>query len=162
MTADQDAQQTTPAHAADAVISVEKLVKKYGERTVLKGVSFDIAPGQVVALVGPSGGGKSTALRCMTGLEAFHEGAVRVGAAKLRPGALAENRARLAVASRVSAVTLMSILSAATVARLPLLLSHALLVLVPLGAARRASIRRFVQNRWKPLQRHERAVFDRR
>jgi ABC-type polar amino acid transport system ATPase subunit len=96
MTADQDAQQTTPAHAADAVISVEKLVKKYGERTVLKGVSFDIAPGQVVALVGPSGGGKSTALRCMTGLEAFHEGAVRVGAAKLRPGALAENRAELA------------------------------------------------------------------
>lgn len=83
--------------AAEPVISVSKLVKKYGERTVLKGVSFDIHAGQVVALVGPSGGGKSTALRCMTGLEAFHDGAVRVGRAKLSPGPLASHKRELAL-----------------------------------------------------------------
>lgn len=78
------------------VISVRGLVKKYGERTVLKGVSFDIAAGQVVALVGPSGGGKSTALRCMTGLEAFHEGVIQVGRAKLTPGPLVTHKKELA------------------------------------------------------------------
>jgi polar amino acid transport system ATP-binding protein len=80
---------------SDAVISVEKLVKKYGERTVLQGISFDILPGQVVALVGPSGGGKSTALRCMTGLEPFQAGAIRVGRAKLSPGPLAKHKHEL-------------------------------------------------------------------
>lgn len=82
--------------SAEPVISVSKLVKKYGERTVLQGVSFDITPGQVVALVGPSGGGKSTALRCMTGLEPFHGGAIRVGAARLSPGPLASHKRELA------------------------------------------------------------------
>jgi len=77
------------------VITVERLVKKYGDRTVLKGVSFDITAGQVVALVGPSGGGKSTALRCMTGLEPFQEGAIRVGEARLSPGPLASHKREL-------------------------------------------------------------------
>lgn len=89
-------EKTREAGLEQPVISVDKLVKKYGERTVLKGVSFDITPGQVVALVGPSGGGKSTALRCMTGLEAFHDGAIRVGAAKLTPGPLASRKTELA------------------------------------------------------------------
>lgn len=71
--------------ADDAAISVVDLVKKYGDRTVIKGVSYDIGKGQVVALVGPSGGGKSTALRCMTALETFQGGAIRVGDAKLTP-----------------------------------------------------------------------------
>lgn len=74
------------ADAAPGVaISVKDLVKKYGERTVLKGVSYDIERGQVAALVGPSGGGKSTALRCMTALETFHGGSIRVAKATLTP-----------------------------------------------------------------------------
>lgn len=77
---------STEAAQSKAVISVDKLVKQYGDRTVLKAISFDIHPGQVVALVGPSGGGKSTALRCMTGLEGFQDGAIRVGQAKLNKG----------------------------------------------------------------------------
>jgi len=80
---------------ASAVIEVEGLVKKYGERTVLKGVSFALEPGEIVALVGPSGGGKSTALRCMTGLESFQGGKVRVGDAKLEPGQSHHNRVEL-------------------------------------------------------------------
>ena len=69
----------------DAAISVVDLEKRYGERTVIKGVSYDIGRGQVVALVGPSGGGKSTALRCMTALEPFNGGSIRVGSARLTP-----------------------------------------------------------------------------
>lgn len=74
-----------PSGGGDVAISVKELVKKYGDRTVLKGVSYDIHPGQVVALVGPSGGGKSTALRCMTALEPFQGGSIEVAGAKLTP-----------------------------------------------------------------------------
>lgn len=81
--------------ARTPVISVAKLLKKYGDRTVLREISFDIQPGQVVALVGPSGGGKSTALRCMTGLEPFHGGTIRVGEAGLTPGPLERHGAEL-------------------------------------------------------------------
>lgn len=86
---------TEAAPPPDPVIRVEKLVKRYGERTVLKGISIDIHPGQVVALVGPSGGGKSTALRCMTGLEGFQDGTIRVGKAKLTKGASHPEELRL-------------------------------------------------------------------
>lgn len=86
---------STEATQSEAVITVDKLVKQYGEHTVLKSISFDIHPGQVVALVGPSGGGKSTALRCMTGLEGFQDGAIRVGKAKLTKGATHPEELRL-------------------------------------------------------------------
>ncbi|MFO0684724.1 MAG: amino acid ABC transporter ATP-binding protein [Sandaracinus sp.] len=68
-----------------AAVHVEGLVKRYGDRTVLKGVSYEIGRGEVAALVGPSGGGKSTALRCMTALETFHGGTIRVASASLTP-----------------------------------------------------------------------------
>ncbi len=79
-----------------AAVSVEKIVKRYGARTVLREISFEIAEGGVVALVGPSGGGKSTLLRCMVGLEPFDGGSVRVADAALTPGPLAAHRAELA------------------------------------------------------------------
>lgn len=78
-----------------SIIEVTKIVKKYGERTVLRELSFGIEAGGVVALVGPSGGGKSTMLRCMVGLEPFEGGAVSVAGAELRPGTLRSNRAAL-------------------------------------------------------------------
>src|SRR5205823_6183323 len=48
--------------------------------------------GEVAAILGPSGGGKSTLLRCLNGLEDFEAGAVRVGEATLQPGARRRER----------------------------------------------------------------------
>ena len=64
---------------AEPILTVEHLVKGYGENTVLDDVSFSVRPGEVVVVVGPSGCGKSTLLRCITALEPTLSGRVRRG-----------------------------------------------------------------------------------
>ena len=51
------------------LIDVSDLHKSFGELQVLKGVSEHISKGEVVSIIGPSGGGKSTFLRCLNLLE---------------------------------------------------------------------------------------------
>jgi ABC-type polar amino acid transport system ATPase subunit len=65
------------------VITITNLVKRHGPLTVLNGVSMSVRQGEVVALIGPSGGGKSTLLRCINGLERFQEGEIQVDDVKL-------------------------------------------------------------------------------
>src|SRR5689334_10851870 len=60
------------------MISVEHLSKRYGDLTVLKDVTTEIRRGEVVSIIGPSGTGKSTFLRCLNGLERPSGGAIRV------------------------------------------------------------------------------------
>jgi len=62
------------------VLSCRDLVKSFGGVEVLKGVSLDVRHGEVVAVIGPSGGGKSTLLRCCTLLERIDGGCLRYGA----------------------------------------------------------------------------------
>ncbi len=69
------------------MIHVENLVKRFGALNVLNGVTLDVKAGEVAAIVGPSGGGKSTLLRCINGLETFQEGSVRVEQITLVPEA---------------------------------------------------------------------------
>ena len=57
-------------------IRVEHLVKSFGTTKVVNDVSFEVQPGELVALLGPSGGGKSTVLRMIAGLEAADAGEV--------------------------------------------------------------------------------------
>ncbi|WP_285292777.1 amino acid ABC transporter ATP-binding protein [Aureimonas altamirensis] len=52
--------------------------KSFGSLEVLKGITLDVKPGQVVALIGRSGSGKSTALRCINGLEKINSGELNV------------------------------------------------------------------------------------
>jgi polar amino acid transport system ATP-binding protein len=66
-----------PVAAAPAV-SLKEVRKSYGPLEVLKGVSFDVAAGEVVAVIGASGSGKSTALRCINGLESIQGGSIEV------------------------------------------------------------------------------------
>lgn len=51
------------------MIKVENLHKSFGDLEVLKGVSEHIKKGEVISIIGPSGGGKSTFLRCLNMLE---------------------------------------------------------------------------------------------
>ena len=64
---------------AEPILTVEHLVKGYGENTVLDDVSFSVRPGEVVVVVGPSGCGKSTLMRCINALEPTQSGRVRLG-----------------------------------------------------------------------------------
>lgn len=61
-----------------AAVKLDNVVKCFGALEVLKGVSFDIRPGEVVALIGASGSGKSTALRCINRLEQIQGGRIEV------------------------------------------------------------------------------------
>jgi ABC-type polar amino acid transport system ATPase subunit len=61
------------------MIRVSNVVKYHGMHRILNGASLEIARGQVAALIGPSGGGKSTLLRCINGLEQFQEGEIAIG-----------------------------------------------------------------------------------
>jgi polar amino acid transport system ATP-binding protein len=61
-----------------AMIEVQQVVKSFGALEVLKGVSFDVAAGEVAVIVGASGSGKSTILRCINCLEEFQGGSIRV------------------------------------------------------------------------------------
>jgi ABC-type polar amino acid transport system ATPase subunit len=58
------------------MIRVTELVKYHGPARILDGATMTAAPGQLTALVGPSGGGKSTLLRCINGLEQFQGGTI--------------------------------------------------------------------------------------
>jgi len=70
-----------------ALIEVRNLGKSHGSLRVLDGVTLSVQRGEVAAIIGPSGGGKSTLLRCINGLEAFEEGEVQVDEIRLTAGA---------------------------------------------------------------------------
>ncbi|NVI85462.1 ABC transporter ATP-binding protein [Janthinobacterium sp. BJB401] len=55
----------------DSVISARGLRKQYGKQVAINGISFDIAPGRIVGLIGPNGSGKTTTLKAILGLTGF-------------------------------------------------------------------------------------------
>ncbi len=67
------------------IVRVEGLQKAFGLRQVLRGIDAQVAKGETIALVGPSGGGKTTFLRCLNGLDAFDAGRVEIAGLPLAP-----------------------------------------------------------------------------
>ncbi len=67
------------------MITVLQLCKSHGTRSVLRDVNATVAPGETIAIVGPSGGGKSTLLRCLNYLETFDSGEISIAGCTLRP-----------------------------------------------------------------------------
>ena len=61
-----------------ASISLQSIVKRYGDLEVVHGVDLDIEPGEFVVFVGPSGCGKSTLLRMIAGLEPISGGTLLI------------------------------------------------------------------------------------
>lgn len=64
---------------ANVLVSLEHAKKSFGDNTVLRDISLSVRRGEVVAVIGPSGGGKSTLLRCLTLLETLDDGALTYG-----------------------------------------------------------------------------------
>ncbi|HVE12310.1 MAG TPA: ATP-binding cassette domain-containing protein, partial [Elusimicrobiota bacterium] len=65
--------------AAPATLEAKGLKKTFHGRQVLKGVDLQVCPGELTVIVGRSGCGKSTFLRCLNGLEVFDEGTLTFG-----------------------------------------------------------------------------------
>ena len=59
-----------------SLVELHGVVKRFGSLTVLDRVSLDIEPGDIIAVIGRSGSGKSTMLRCINGLEPIQEGRI--------------------------------------------------------------------------------------
>ena len=74
------------------MISVHTLSKHHGPRLVLDGINAQVSKGETIAIVGPSGGGKSTLLRCLNYLETFDGGEIEIAGVKLVPGMGARQR----------------------------------------------------------------------
>jgi polar amino acid transport system ATP-binding protein len=70
------------------MIRIRGLHKRFGDRVVLDGIDVEVEEGAIVAVVGPSGGGKSTLLRCLNGLEPFDRGQIDVAGFRLTAEAL--------------------------------------------------------------------------
>ena len=75
-----------------------------GGREVLRGVDLEIAPGEVCALMGVSGAGKSTVLRAVAALEPFGAGSIVAGGFELRPGPLPRESRLRGLRSKVGMV----------------------------------------------------------
>ena len=89
----------------EPVMKIEGARKAFGQNEVLKGIDLEVSCGEVVAIIGPSGGGKSTLLRCATLLERLDAGSLSFGdvavatneggrAAYAKPAELARARSR--------------------------------------------------------------------
>jgi ABC-2 type transport system ATP-binding protein len=84
----------------ETLVEVEHLSRRFGDRTVVDGLSFEVRAGEVLGLLGPNGAGKSTTMRMLSGCLAPSSGDIRIGgldllarprAAKARLGYLPEH-----------------------------------------------------------------------
>ncbi|MBK0422042.1 amino acid ABC transporter ATP-binding protein [Leucobacter sp. CSA2] len=93
-----------PEGGSRPAVSIESVVKRYGEHTVINDVSLSIGEGEVVAIIGPSGAGKSTLLRCVNLLEMPDSGRVTVEGYRVDTGSAIPRSALVALRRNVGMV----------------------------------------------------------
>ena len=87
-----------------AILRIENLRLSRGSRPILRGVNIEAGRGELVALMGLSGGGKTTVLRSVAALERFDDGSISVDGVGLKPGPLPSGREAVALRRRVGMV----------------------------------------------------------
>ncbi len=89
----------------DEILRVRDLRKSFGENEVLHGISFSLRRGEVLSVIGPSGGGKSTLLRCVVNLEPVSAGTILLGGdALVRDGVYAPRAVQRRICLRIGLV----------------------------------------------------------
>jgi ABC-type polar amino acid transport system ATPase subunit len=86
------------------LLNVDKLRLRRGAREILRGVTFRAGRGELLALMGLSGGGKTSVLRCITALEPFDGGVIQIDGVSLHAGALPSRSVLRALRQRVGMV----------------------------------------------------------
>jgi ABC-type Fe3+/spermidine/putrescine transport system ATPase subunit len=69
----------------DSLLSIREVVKRFGTRPVLRGISLEVATGEFLTILGESGSGKTTLLRLIAGFEQLDGGEIRMGGERLDP-----------------------------------------------------------------------------
>lgn len=87
-------QTESPASVAAGVLSLRGIRRAFGDHLVLDGIDLDVAPHEVVALVGASGSGKSTLLRTVNLLESIDDGVILLGGADISDPRVDADRVR--------------------------------------------------------------------
>jgi polar amino acid transport system ATP-binding protein len=70
------------------MLTIKNLTKRFGNRTIIDQLNLDIKDGEILTIVGPSGGGKTTLLRCLAGLETIDSGELLLNGAAFNPVAM--------------------------------------------------------------------------
>jgi ABC-2 type transport system ATP-binding protein len=87
----------------ETAVSVSGLRKRYGALEAIRGIGFEVAPGQIFGLLGPNGAGKTTTLECILGLRRPDAGSIRIGGVDLRRDT---RQARRLLGAQLQAATL--------------------------------------------------------
>ena len=82
---------------AATILKVENLHKSYGETEVIKGVSFEVKKGETKVIIGPSGTGKSTLLRCINQLDYLDQGRLWLEDVEITKSPIDINRIRASI-----------------------------------------------------------------
>ncbi len=86
----------------EPIIKIENITKSFGDLQVLKDISFEVFPGDVLSIIGASGGGKSTILRCVTHLETVTSGSIMIdGDYLVKDGVYAPSRELNAICLKI-------------------------------------------------------------
>ena len=73
-----DSANLLAVETATVTLAAEGLVKRYGDRVALRGVSLSARPGELVAIIGPNGAGKTTLLSILAGIQRQDDGSIRL------------------------------------------------------------------------------------